>query len=136
MSQHEMFSEINAAPDEMLANMPDLEITEKLPQMIVDWVDAVAATYVRAGKTDEDARDLAMRAVIAICELDGGRTLYIAKPDKARDIIRDKRVYHKFNGNNIHALAKQHNLTERMIYNIVREQRALHIKRIQPELNL
>lgn len=114
--------------------LDDAEIRHAWPQSLVDMLDVVADAHVRKGMDPAAARDYAFTAMQALAEYHGGRMWYLPFGEGIALAIRNKRIWHAFKGDNVHALAREFDLSEMAIYNILREQRALHRRRVQPEL--
>jgi Mor family transcriptional regulator len=108
---------------------------------VPNWPEGLAETYDlwlallrEQGFAMDKAQELAEKAVTRLAEYRGGRSFYLPKNDSLQRAIRDRDIWHSFNGRNKHQLAKKHNLTTRAIELIVTEQRALHVESVQPEL--
>jgi len=61
----------------------------------------------------------------------GGTSVYIPKTNKT--IKRNALIYNShIEGESVRRMAKEHDLTERQIYSIIKKQRALHTERARP----
>lgn len=93
-----------------------MEHTEnKYPQIVSDLA-AVFAEFFQERKID-DPKTLAWDTAVLVSKELAGQQPYWGR----RHLIseRDMRIYKQFTGSNYATLAKDHNLTERQIYNIV-----------------
>lgn len=130
----DMFDSVDASPADVLANMGEAEIASKWPAETVNFIEAIQSRYVRQGTDLADARKLAIEAVLALAEYAGGRVIYLPKADGINRLIRNKKIWEEFNGSNIDQLSQRYKLTVAQVYAIIREQRTLHSRKIQPGL--
>lgn len=107
---------------------------ERWAQSLVDMVRVQEAVYRRAGHPEDDAFELARAGVMALAEYYGGRMWYLPRGDRLRAALRDAEIYRRVKRGNIRALAVEYGLSEPQIYRINRQQKALHMKRIQGRL--
>ncbi|MEI7036458.1 Mor transcription activator family protein [Fulvimonas yonginensis] len=108
--------------------------SDNWPSMLAELVDVLRATFQRRGRSEAEAITEAQQAAMAIGEYLGGRQVYLPRGDRLRDWLRDRTIYLEYNGRNKALLAQRHGITERRVEQIAAEQRAIHIRRIQPEL--
>lgn len=136
MGQEEIFEGVDAELAELLAGRETLSDadTRAWPKILASLVDVMVAHYRRRGRSEDAARDEAEAAVITLAHYLGGRVFYLPRDTRLRLALRDTRIWAEFSGNNAPELAERYNLTLNQIYNILREQRALHRKRHEPEL--
>jgi len=120
-------------PDEPLP-LDEAELRHAWPQSLVDMLDVVAAAHARKGVDPAQARDYAFTALAALAEYHGGRMWYLPFGDGLALALRNKRIWHAFRGDNVHELSREYDLSEMAIYKILAEQRALHRRRVQPDL--
>lgn len=116
--------------------LPDDELQKNWAKTLANFVDLFKAELMRNGIIDEDAVKLALKLAATLGYYFGGRVCYIPQGEQLKIAIRDNQLYldyQKGNGD-ISLLAKKYNLTDSWVYSIIREQRALHIKRIQPDM--
>lgn len=106
----------------------------KWEKSLVESIEVGEAELVRQGMDPAAAFEQASAVVIAIAEYRGGRLFYWPKGDRLRAAIRDAGLYRRFNGRNIDALVEESGLNVIHVYRILREQRALHMRKIQPQL--
>jgi Mor family transcriptional regulator len=107
---------------------------ENWPTLLAELVDVLRATFQRRGRDEQQAIADAQHAAAAIGEYLGGRQCYLPRGDRLRDALRDRRVFLEYKGVNKAELAQRYGLTERRIEQIYAEQRAIHVRRIQPDL--
>ena len=121
-----------------LAGLSQLDVAdvpqEKWARSLVESIEVIEAAYKRAGLTDEEAFRLASLAVRSIAEWRGGRQFYWPRGDALLTALRDAGIYRTANRSNIERLAADHGLNVSQIYRICRQQRALHIRKVQGRL--
>lgn len=133
MTQESLLPDVHL-PEDALAHMDDADVRQAWPRNLVAMVDVVMARLRRLGVDDETARQHAAAAMHALSEYHGGRQFYLPKGDTLEIALRNKRLWDEFTGHNVEQLAERYGLTFVQVYNILREQRALHRKRVQPDL--
>lgn len=121
-------------PEDALERMQDPEILRKWPQGLSDMLTVITAALRRAGDDEATARDRAFRAVRALAQYGGGRSLYVPQGHQLERALRDRAIWERFDGTNVSELAAWAKLTEVQIYSILAEQRKLARARLQPEL--
>ncbi|CAD7351602.1 transcriptional regulator [Xanthomonas arboricola] len=99
--------------------------------MLASMVAVLESTYRRLGLGDAQAAKLATAGVLAQAEYAGGRMLYLPRGDRLRKALRDAEIYHRARRGNIHQLADEYGLTDIHIYRICREQKELHLSKVQ-----
>ncbi len=106
------------------------------PQALVDMLDVIAASLARELGDQEQARRLAALAIRELAHYFGGRMTYLPRGDRLERALRDKAIWDAHDGRrtSVLELAARYRLTEQQIYAILREQRALHVRRVQPGL--
>lgn len=122
--------------DQLLEHMGDVEQSRhRWPQLLAELVDVMADHFHRRRKmADEAAASEAAQVVTVLAHYFGGRLTYLPKDEKLKLAVRDNLIWLEFNGRNVPTLSKKHNLTEMQVYNIIREQRSLHVERVQPDM--
>lgn len=130
--QTDNFNEFDTIPDgnDMLANMPLHEQNHKWPQTVVEMIEVVNHYLEQQGHDNVNGHQLVMN----ICQHLGGVQLYLPKGDGIKQLLRDITIYQQFTGTNVKALAHQYDLTEVRIYQIIKQQRSLHIAKVQRQL--
>lgn len=104
------------------------------PSMLAELVDVLRASFQRRGRSELEAIAEAQQAALAIGEYLGGRQIYLPRGGRLKEWLRDRAIYLEYNGNNKDELARRHGLTDRRIEQIAAEQRAVYIRKIQPDL--
>jgi Mor family transcriptional regulator len=118
-----------------------LEADESLPEAQRRWPQELSAilrvleaSLLRAGVDAPRAFSLAAGQVADLAAYRGGRMLYLPQGRRLRTALRDAAIWREFNGKNVEELAEKHRLTSITVYEILREQRALNTRRVQPQL--
>ena len=121
---------------DLLDHLPDdtPEARGKWPKDLVALCDIYAQELASLGIEEQQARKISLRLLMAQANYGGGRVFYLPKGDAIRRAVRDHNIWTEFNGRNHQELARQHNLTVPRVYNILAEQKALHVSRNQPQL--
>ena len=108
-----------------------------------EMIDLVRDELARAepGLSDAQVRRLAVRVVARQCAEYGGAREYWPKVDAMVRTLRDAEIWAEHDGTRvgprgITALARKHRLSEEQIWNILRAQRRLHVRRVQGRLDL
>ena len=133
--------------DPLAADLPSAAATlaerEQWPDRIAEMVDWCVDECQRSGllPAPADRRELAVRIVTRLCDEIGGSQHYWPKSDAIRRALRDTRIWAEHDGTRdgprgISALARRHGLSENQVWNILRAQRALHVRRVQGALDL
>ena len=107
---------------------------DKWARNLVEFVEHIERAFERDGMTGEDAFRRASLAVAAIAFSRGGKQFYLPIGVSLAAALRDAEIYRRANRSNIEPLAAEFELTVSQIYRIVREQRALHIRKVQGQL--
>lgn len=133
--QTDLDLQLTGSIEAMLESADDPDIKHNWPRTLVNMADvATAAIAATPPALREDARTVAERVVVAIAHFIGGRPMYLPRDDRLHVALRNARIWSEFSGNNVPELAERYRLTPAQLYNILNEQRALHRKRVQPEL--
>ncbi|WP_157890267.1 Mor transcription activator family protein [Marinobacterium aestuarii] len=66
----------------------------------------------------------------------GGRHVYIPKGDRIREAVRDVELFRDRHDRGIlpDELASRYKISTQHVYRIIKEQRSLHMKKVQPAL--
>ena len=116
---------------------PDLPniARDRWPADLVALLD-VAAHALAESMPEEQAEHVATTVMAAIARYHGGRMFYLPKGQGLARFLRDREIYrqYKHSRSSILQLVEQYRLSEQAVYSIIDEQRALHIRRIQPSL--
>lgn len=127
---------IDSDNNDILAHLDDEALHQKnyWPGDLVTLADVIFAQLKREGVEEDESYRQIERVLLAMSFLCGGRNYYLPQGDRIKRALRNKRIFHHFNGRNHRELCQQYKLSEQKIYEIVREQRQLHMNRIQPNL--
>lgn len=107
---------------------------EKWAGTLAEMVDLLAAHYERAGREPDDAIKEAQTVVLLLAEHNGGRSVYLPRGAALQTALRDRAIYLTAKRGNTLDLARRYKLTERRVQQIVAEQQAIHIARVQGKL--
>lgn len=112
-------------------DLPDARWAPALANMVA----VLDATFRRAGVEADQAARLATAGVLAQAEYAGGRMMYLPRGERLRLALRDAEIYLRAKRGNIPELASEYQLSDIHIYRICREQRALHLAKVQGRFN-
>ena len=105
------------------------------PRSLADMLSVIQHQLMRSQSLTKDAAYPVARDIMAsLAHYMGGRQLYFPRDDRLQRALRDIRIYQTFDGRNHQALADHYGLTTMQIYNIVAQQKKLHISRVQNSL--
>ena len=133
MSQNDMFGG-EKLPEDFLDRIDDPEISRHWPQALIDMLEVARVALKRQGQTPETSHQHAVVIITALADYFGGRQWYLPRGAYLKNALRDKSIWDDFTGDNVRLLVEKYNLSEVLIYKILREQRALHRKKVQMEL--
>lgn len=138
-NQEKLFEPMDADIDELLEHIDEAADDPRAwPASLAELVDVLADDHVERGKSEDEAFAEARRSVTLIAHYRGGRMFYLPRNDKLRIALRDAHVWRLFTDRGqrltITDLAVRFNLTDQQVYNIIREQKRLTIKRRQRDL--
>ncbi|EDQ4123838.1 transcriptional regulator [Salmonella enterica subsp. enterica serovar Sandiego] len=127
---------LNALIDR-LDDVPEDEIQRQWPRALAGLVDIIEREFSRQGMSEQDARRLARNAVVAQAGYMGGRSWYLPTGETLFAALRHHEIFTRWHhGEDIETLRCEYRLSQTQIYAIIREQRRLHHRRIQPSLFL
>ncbi|ASU16900.1 MULTISPECIES: Mor transcription activator family protein [Pasteurellaceae] len=135
--QAELFDEEHAeigALFDNLDNIPESEVQNRWPQLLVEVIDVMQAELIRQKFAEDNAKLTACKLAGVIAHYFGGKSFYLPAGDKIKEALRDAQVYQEFDGKNIPELIRKYRLSQTTIYAILRQQRALQRKRHQMDL--
>ncbi|MGA7438601.1 MAG: Mor transcription activator family protein [Luteibacter sp.] len=113
----------------------DIEPSNQVwPSTLAEIIEVLRTNFIRQGRTESEAVDDAKSAALALSTWMGGRQIYIPNGERVRRAIRDRIIYLEYNGRNKGTLATRYRLTERAVERIAAEQRAIHVRKIQPDM--
>ncbi|MGB0732446.1 MAG: Mor transcription activator family protein [Pontibacterium sp.] len=118
-----------------LDEIPD-EVRKKWPKDLSALIDLYHAALVRLGYGEDDAKKIAYTLLSEQAMYCGGRHIYIPKGDRFRQAVRDIELFNDWHQRNIMPddLATKYKISTQHAYRIINEQRAIHLKRVQPSL--
>ncbi|WP_164124224.1 Mor transcription activator family protein [Stenotrophomonas maltophilia] len=98
---------------------------------LVALVQVMELAFQRSGADEELATRLALAGVLAQAEYAGGRMMYLPRGQRLRNALRDAEIYRRAKRGNIQELAREYGLTDVSVYRICREQKELHLSKVQ-----
>ncbi|WP_234082384.1 Mor transcription activator family protein [Azonexus sp. R2A61] len=114
-------------PDKMHPTL--VEMAEQMYLHLVEDADAVAALgHARLAR-------IVLGQIERVSMQCGGGGFYLPKGVWYRNGARDQEIYARFNGRNMHQLAREYNLTDMRIAQILDEQRTADIQRRQGKID-
>lgn len=122
----------DAPTDAELANID--APNERWPSILAEYIDVLRATFLRLGAADDVALTYAQQGTLALGKYSGGRQTYLPTGERLQIAVRDRRLYLEFNGRNKAELAARYGITERRVEQIVAEQMAIHVRKLQGRL--
>ncbi len=131
-NQQSLFSETGDLTA-LLDNLDHLDDDPRLwPKTLFD-LRAVIESQLKHGKATTNEA-IARDVTAAIAHYLGGRQVYLPRDSRLQRALRDYQIYANFNGSNHHQLAEKSGLTSAQIYNILAQQKKLHLSRRQHQL--
>lgn len=135
--QHDLLGD-SSFSDELLEHLDDIpdEIRKKWPRDLAALLDIFQAALQRMGFDRDKSRQIAHNLMNEQATYCGGRHVYIPKGDRLKQAIRDVELYNDWHDRGIlpDELAGRYKISTVHVYRIIKEQRALRMKKIQPEL--
>lgn len=122
--------------NDILAHLDDDALYQKnyWPGDLTTLAEVIRVQMKQEGESDDAVYRQMERVLLVMSFMCGGRNYYLPKGDRIKRALRNKRIYDSFTGHNHRELCQQFQLTEQKIYEILREQRQLHMNRIQHNL--
>ncbi len=108
---------------------------DRWPPVLAAMVAVLDSTYRRLGLDVDQAARLATSGVLAQAEYMGGRMFYLPRGERLRTALRDAEIFHRANGRNIQLLATEFGITDIQVYRICKQQKKLHLAKVQGRLN-
>lgn len=121
-----------ADPDSLEQAGVDDVPEERWAQTLVHMVQVTEACLRRSRVQEPEA--VARAVVLELANYFGARQWYLPRGDRLRIALRDAEIYRRAKRGNIPQLAQEYGLTDIHVWRIVRDQRALHIQKIQGRL--
>ena len=137
--QAELFDPIDADLDDLLAHLDEAVRGDPRawPSTLADLVDVFTDHLHRRDKQPEAAaRENAQNLILVLANYFGGRQIYLPRDEKLRLALRDNIIWLGMKSGNVEELGQRWGLTRQQVYVIAAQQKALHIKRVQPDLPL
>lgn len=136
MAQNEMFGFEGVDAEDLLDQLgKDYDDNNtRWPVRLVEFVDIGVALYNRLGLSEDEARRYSIAFIAELAHWAGGRMFYLPKDKRLRIALRDKQIFDAYPQVGMDELQRRYELTDVQIWNIIRQQRALHIKRVQRNL--
>lgn len=135
--QRDLLGEASFSEDllEHLDEIPE-ETKRKWPKDLAALIDIFESALKRQGLDDTQAKRLAHSLLAEQAMYCGGRHIYIPKGDRLKQAIRDVELFRDWHDNGVvpDDLAKKYKISTQHVYRIINEQRAIHLKRVQPSL--
>lgn len=134
MEQQEFFQPETTELEQLLENVSELadeNARQRWPSTLQS-LSLLLDDELKRAQVNEP--HLADRLIIALSHYFGGREIYIPADSKLKLALRNIAIWRNYNGRNIEQLAKRYNLTERLITEVIREQRQAEMRRRQREL--
>lgn len=118
-----------------LDEIPD-EVRKKWPKDLAALIDLYQASLIRMGYAEKDAKKIAHTLLAEQAIYCGGRHVYIPKGDRFKQAVRDIELFNDWHDRGIvpDELAIRYKLSTQHVYRIIKEQRAIHMRRVQPGL--
>ena len=124
--------------DDLLAHLDEIpdDVRKKWPKDLAALIDLYQASMLRMGYDERDAKKIAHTLLAEQAMYCGGRHVYIPKGDRFRQAVRDIDLFNDWHDRGIvpDELAIRYKLSTQHVYRIIKEQRAIHMKRVQPGL--
>ena len=124
--------------DDLLAHLDEIpdDVRKKWPKDLAALIDLYQASLLRMGYDEKDAKKIAHTLLAEQAMYCGGRHVYIPKGDRFRQAVRDIDLFNDWHDRGIvpDELASRYKLSTQHVYRIIKEQRAIHMKRVQPSL--
>lgn len=120
--------------DDLLDHLEDPEVRKRWPQTLWDMVTGVRHTLQKHGMAEAEAKRMSLLIIADFANWFGGRMEYLPRGDALAMAIKHRQIWDDYDHRNVRDLARKHNLTDVRIYEIIREQRALHHKRLHQDL--
>ena len=124
--------------DDLLAHLDEIpdDVRKKWPKDLAALIDLYQASLQRMGYDEKDAKKIAHTLLAEQAMYCGGRHVYIPKGDRFRQAVRDIDLFNDWHDRGVmpDELAIKYKLSTQHVYRIIKEQRAIHMKRVQPGL--
>ena len=132
--QNDLFGIDSSQPIAEHLNDEVIQERRNWPRDLVEIADFVQAELKQAGYLDDELELLIEKILVALCFRSGGRGFYLPQADRVKRALRDKKIFDDYDHRNIRTLVRKYGLSEQKIYEVLREQGALHRAKVQPGL--
>ncbi len=106
----------------------------KAASTLVEMYDVLYAAALREKIDKDTAHRLVKTQIFDYIRLRGASTFYLPGLSKLENALRDTKIYKEFNGRNFDELRLKYRLSDKWLRKILKEQRELRIKELQPSL--
>lgn len=106
----------------------------KWAPLLADLLRVVEAYCKRRKMPDDQAWAVASELVVEISNYLGGRFTYLPRGDTLKTALLHADLWRRWKGNNLRELSDQSGYSEPHLYRILREQRRLHVRKLQGQL--
>ncbi|NOI14817.1 Mor transcription activator family protein [Vibrio hepatarius] len=106
------------------------EEAERWPEAVRQMYDVFKAELKKAG-ADES---IAINLISATCQNFGGMQFYLGRGTALERHLRNLRIWHDFNGNNVPELIKKYDVSYSQVYRLIAKMRSREVKKRQPDL--
>ena len=124
--------------DDLLAHLDEIpdDVRKKWPKDLAALIDLYQASLLRQGYDEKDAKKIAHTLLAEQAMYCGGRHVYIPKGDRFRQAVRDIDLFNDSHNGGIvpDELAIKYKLSTQHVYRIIKEQRLINLRKVQPEL--
>ncbi|MDI3325596.1 Mor transcription activator family protein [Pontibacterium granulatum] len=124
--------------DELLNHLDEIpdDVRKKWPKDLAALIDLYQASMQRMGYEEKEAKKIAHTLLAEQAIYCGGRHVYIPKGDRFKQAVRDIELFNDWHDRGIvpDELATRYKLSTQHVYRIIKEQRTIHMKRVQPSL--
>lgn len=119
---------------DQMDSIPSQELKNKWPKSLAELCDVLTHELLRNKHDESDAAALASKLAGALAHYMGGRAVYLPTGDTLFQALRNNALYNDWKGRNIDELSRKYGLSNPQVYAVIKEQRALHRTRHQPDL--
>ena len=113
----------------ILNHLEEDEIKDKWPKVLTEYVDVVTSDLLRKGKSENEAKETAYSVVMALAKYRGGKIEYLPTGKNLETALKHKAMWDMYNGRNIPEVAARFKMNEISVYEIIKKQRALNVKK-------
>lgn len=107
---------------------------EKYPELWASLRDNLEGLLVAAGVDPQKARDVAAACTESTRKLWGGGNYYFPRGMKYELTFRDHELFRKFTGDNVPDLAREYEMSEQRVYQIIAKVRGEILEKTQMKM--